>query len=127
MKKIGFTILGLLVVALIIVIGYLIVFPTIDRSVCVQQVSNRIGVASSYESIIRYVSSVVKKGMDRNEIEIALRKLGPLDIHYFEAGITSESSDSILIKMCTNSINNFWVHVKYNADGKLESFFIDWD
>lgn len=126
MKRIRFVFLGTLIGVAVIILGYLVI-STIDRSICVQQVAQRIGVEPSYENLIRYVSLVIIKGMGREEVEIALSKLGPLDVHHFNPGISTESADSIWIKMCRNPFNNFWVHVKYNADGELTSFVIDWD
>lgn len=127
MKKILLFLLGLVCLACLLAAGYYVVFPAIDRSTCISQVSERIGVNESYESIIQYISLSLTAGMKRNEVEEELNKIGSLEIHHNNAAFATTSSDSIWIKMCSNPLNNFWVNINYNKDNELESFFIDWD
>lgn len=127
MKKILFLLLGLVCLACLLAAGYYVVFPAIDQSICISQVSERIGVNESYESIIQYISSSLTTGMKRNEVEEELNKIGSLEIHHNNTDFATTSSDSVWIKMCSNPLNNFWVNINYNKDNELESFFIDWD
>jgi len=78
-------------------IGYFVIYPALERSICIRDVSQKIDTEESYESIIYYISSAITSGMDKKEVENELRKLGLIEIHHEEELNLPVHSDGIWV------------------------------
>jgi hypothetical protein len=87
---------------------YLTVFRRLDEKLCLNRMAERIGVEPSYANIGMFIENKLEPGMQRDEVESILKRLGPISTRQ-----VSDITVKVTVRQCWHPMNHIIINTRY--------------
>jgi hypothetical protein len=119
-KRVLLIISGIVILILCVFpVFYLTVYQWADSYVCPRIIAHRVGIEPTYLSIREYIQTTLTPGLDRNEVESRLARIGQVKVWKSDVILNDRKTDEIHLILCGDPMDYFIIFAHYSPAGKL--------